>query len=127
MEKNELRLSVNQTRALTALLKYPTIGEAAEDVGLSPRTIRRYMAEPDFRAALADAEAEAVTKAAQLAAGTAAEAVMTLVRVMRDPNAEDKDRRQAANALLNHLPKLRLMADLERRLAEIERLLEDEE
>jgi DNA-binding transcriptional MerR regulator len=39
----------NKEKALTALLNAPSIAEAAKSCGLSEKTLRRYLAEPDFR------------------------------------------------------------------------------
>jgi DNA-binding transcriptional MerR regulator len=46
-----LYLSPNQSKALNALLQTPTVGEAAALCGLSPATLKRYLAEEHFASA----------------------------------------------------------------------------
>ena len=50
------KLSRNQTKTIAALIECRTIAGAALQVGISERTIYRYLEEPEFRAALTRAE-----------------------------------------------------------------------
>ena len=45
-------LSIAQRRGLLALVTHPNIRQAAKSVGVNERTLRRWLATPDFRNAL---------------------------------------------------------------------------
>ena len=51
-------LKPSQARAVVALLREPTVAKAARHVGVNERTLRRWLADPGFRAALDDARRE---------------------------------------------------------------------
>ena len=53
------KLKPRERRALLALLSEPTISAAAQAVGLSRRTIQRYLTRPEFRAELDTARIQA--------------------------------------------------------------------
>ena len=49
---SEAILSITQRRGLLALLTHPTIRQAAESIGVHERTVRRWLANPNFRSVL---------------------------------------------------------------------------
>ncbi|MEZ5391974.1 MAG: hypothetical protein R2724_03655 [Bryobacterales bacterium] len=52
-ESNEPpRLTRVQRQAILALVEYPSVPEAAEAIGKSPRTLQRWLGRPEFRDAL---------------------------------------------------------------------------
>src|SRR4051812_4316410 len=77
-------LSPRQDQAVAALLQEPTIGRAAAASAVGERTLRRWMTEPVFRAALLAARREAFSHAIGLTQKYAPVAVATLVKVMQD-------------------------------------------
>ena len=122
MSKNEsAALSVKQLRAVRALLTHPTVAQAAVDCALSEATIYRWLANPAFRAALAQAEGEAVAAAGRKLVALAESALDTVAAVMTDPQAPDAVRVRAAEVVLNNLMKFREVIAFETRLADLER------
>ena len=122
MSKNEsAALSVKQWRCVRALLTRPTVAQAAVDCALSEATIYRWLATPAFRAALAQAEGEAVAAAGRKLVALAESALDTVAAVMTDPQAPDAVRVRAAEVVLNNLMKFREVIAFETRLADLER------
>jgi hypothetical protein len=114
---DNVTLTRNQKRALSALVVSRTITDAAAICGLTEKTLYRYMAKPEFGQALAAAERELIDKAARrLLAGQDA-ALDVLEDVMKA--FKDTDRRQAAQAWLDYTLKYKNL-DIEKRLSELE-------
>ena len=76
------RTSRKRELAIAALLAANTIAEAARAICVSEKTLRRWLAEPDFQAAYRDAPAQAVTAAVGRLQGLLAKAARTLERNM---------------------------------------------
>ena len=77
-------LTPRQLRAINALLTHPTVAAAAGVLGVAPSTIYRWLSETPFRAALAQAEGEAVAAAGRRLAALAENALDELARAMSD-------------------------------------------
>lgn len=105
---------------MAALLTAPSLRAAAEACGMSEKTIARYMAMPEFRQALTQAEAESIDGAGRVLVAGQAQALAVLADVMSDPNARPGDRRAAAVAWLDMVLRWREMRDLDQRLTELE-------
>ncbi|MFF3461005.1 hypothetical protein [Streptomyces sp. NPDC002619] len=112
-------MTQNKPAALLALARGATSEEAArEAAGVSGRTVRRWMEDPDFQTDVRDTRTELLQHAVgQLAAG-AVEAVTTLREALKD--ADGRNRVQAARTLLDAVLSLRESLDLEERLAALE-------
>ena len=113
-------LSAHQTRALAALLVSPTISEAANSCGLHERTVRRYLEEPEFRAAYLEARRAAVSQVTAQLQAAGGETVEALRDVMGDKAAPASARVSAARAVLELSYRGLEVEDLERRLAALE-------
>jgi len=113
-------LSPAQRRAVAAIMTTRTTTAAAAEAGVSLRTLQRWLTDPDFRAALAAAEADvlAVTTRAVLANTLAA--VDTLKAAIDDPEAGHGVKVRAADLLLVHGPRLYELRTLEARLQALE-------
>jgi len=121
MEAGNLR--PNQRKAIEALLAAPSMTAAASLAGCGERTLWRWMHDPGFKAALAEAQREqrrAVSTALRRA-GLAA--VDTLVAVLGDGTAPTGAKVSAAKAVLE-LVYRDVADDLEARLGDIESRLE---
>ncbi|MGW1801916.1 hypothetical protein ACWCQN_39910 [Streptomyces sp. NPDC001984] len=111
-------MTQNKPAALLALARGATSEEAAREAGVSGRTVRRWMEDPDFQTDVRDTRTELLQHAVgQLAAG-AVEAVTTLREALKD--ADGRNRVQAARTLLDAVLSLRESLDLEERLAALE-------
>lgn len=112
--------------AIAALMTHPTIGTAAEAAGLAPRTLRRWLQDPDFASAYRAARREALELTVGMLQSATADAVEALRR-NTDPSKPPGIQVRAATALLTlafkGIETFELMVkieDLERRLADVE-------
>ena len=97
-----------------------SVDQAARQCGLSSRTIYRRLAEADFRRRLQALRGDMVSRTAGTLTAAASEAVRTLLELLRN-SASDAVRLGAARAILEIGMKVRDAADLEERLAALER------
>jgi hypothetical protein len=93
-------LTPRQGQAVEALLREPTLNRAAAAAGVTARTLRRWMKDAAFKAAVLTARREAFGQAVGLSQRYAPLAVATLVRVMQDDKASPSARITAAAMLL---------------------------
>lgn len=104
---------------LMALACGVTVENAARQAGISPRTAYRRLAEPDFRQRLQKMRGDMVSRTAGTLTAAASEAVRTLLELLKNPTSSAV-RLGAARAVLEIGMKLREVADLEVRLADLE-------
>ena len=83
--------STNQRKALEALLSEPTVRGAAEAAGIGERTMRRYLADPAFKAELRQRQDEVITATTAALVGLSGKAVQTLCDIL--------DSRRASHAV----------------------------
>lgn len=115
-------LNRNQSKAITALLVHSTIEQAAEAANLTPRTIHRYLDDAEFRAALSQAEGAAIDLATRRLLRLGDKAIDALESVLDNPAQKGAgNKRLAAQAILDHLLKLRELRSVEQRISELER------
>ena len=119
-------LTPRQLRAVNALLTHPTVTAAAVVLGVAPSTLYRWLSEPLFRAALAQAEGEAVAAAGRRLATLAENALDELARAMSDPLTPAPTRVRAAESILMNLLKYREIVTFETRLTDLEREMRGE-
>ena len=93
-------LSPKQEEAISALLEHPTQARAAQAVGISEKTLRRWLDRPAFAAAYRRARREAFGQALGLVQRCAPMAVNALAKIVTDPAAPVPSRVAAASALL---------------------------
>jgi hypothetical protein len=112
-------LTPDEQRALVALLSHPSTETAAAAIGLTSRTLRRYLARPHFakahRAAIGELVQE-VTARLQQSLGLA---LRTLEEVMSGSDAPSA-RVSAARAVMEMAYKQNELREVEERLAHIE-------
>lgn len=113
-------LSTNKKRALAALLSQPTIEKAAAACTLTTRTLYNYLADPDFRAALATEQERTIAAAVSALSGLAGNSIDALRDVITDKGVSPGVRVRAALGILGRLMDLKEFADLERRIAALE-------
>jgi hypothetical protein len=120
------RLTARQNRAITALLTCSTILEAAVQVGVSDRTITRWLSIPAFRDELRKREDEALVGITRRLVGLADEAVKTIQDVLKGGLTPPGIRLRAAESVLANLLKLRDQITLEERISRLEEALDGE-
>lgn len=117
---NSLEITGMQRKAIAALLSSRSVPEAAEAAGLGQRTIYRYMTDPAFRLALADAEGQAIDNATRRLLTMQDLAIDTIADVLKDPESSAGVRVRAAGQVLEYLLKLRELRNIEHRLTALE-------
>ena len=119
-----MKLGAKKEAAILALLSQRNVEEAAKSIPISPRSLYRWMQEPDFsagyRAARRSAFSQCVARLQQMCTA----AVSTLGKVMIDGNAPAASRVRAAESVLSLAAKAIEMDDMEARIAALERTAE---
>ena len=113
-------LTRRQERALGALLVARTVEEAARAVRVGRRTLERWLADPAFKAALAEARRQALQTATARLAGITGKAVDALSALL-DGGADPQTRCRAALGVLHMAVKSAELDDLLARVEELER------
>lgn len=116
-------LTVNQTKALNALVSNATVEEASEACGLSKRTIYRYLQEPEFITAFYNAQGLLLTNAVRGLSVLSQAAVETIEDILNDESSKPHHRLKASEMIFSYLLKLRTAQTLERRVKELEERL----
>ena len=110
--------------AIVALLTTRTVEEAARVVGVSAKTLLRWMKEPEFDTAYRAAKRAAFGQSIARLHHLSSAAVTTLGKVMLEPGTPPTTRVRAADSILNHTTKAIEIEGLEARLTELERAAE---
>ena len=117
------KLSRKKDQAVMALITEPTMKAAADKIGITPRTLYKWLKMPEFRSAYMAAKREAVSVAITRLQQAATEAVETLRAIMNDPKKPASARVAAARSILEMAIKATEIEDLEIRIEELERLI----
>src|ERR1700693_1436659 len=94
------RFGRHKEDAIAALLTHRNIEEAAGAVGISPKTLLRWMKEPEFDAAYREARRAAFGQSIARLQQASGAAVTTLLKVMLDQTAPASSRVRAADSVL---------------------------
>ena len=113
-------LTAAQEKALAALLSERTVEAAATSAKVGLRTLWRWMKTPAFAAAYREARAMVVSHAISRLQQASADAVDTLTAVMNDQTIPAPARVQAAKTVLEMAVKGTELAELHRRLDDLE-------
>jgi len=114
-------LNGRQVSAITRLLAGDRVSLVAEAVGVSERQLWRWLKQPDFRAALAEAQGAAMTTAAAALVGLCLQATDTVEAILADDTATRAVRLRAAALVLEYARQYHELDGLERRISELER------
>jgi hypothetical protein len=114
------RLTPKQRRAVEALLATGEVKAAAAQVNVGRTTLYRWLKEPEFLAAVRQAEAEALDELSRLLVRLGRTAVATIAKAMSDPGTPPSTKVRAADAALGRLLQLRELAQLEARVQALE-------
>jgi len=118
------KLGGKREAAILALLTARSIEDAARTANVPPRTLHRWLQEPEFDAAYRKARRAAYSQAtARLQQATGA-AVSTLLKIMVDTNAPPSTRVRAADSVLDHAKQAIEIEDVEVRVAALEQAAE---
>ncbi|MDI6696841.1 MAG: hypothetical protein QME21_17470 [Anaerolineales bacterium] len=115
-------LTPKKMQAIAALLSAPSVEKASEVAGISKRTLWRWLREDAFKAALTQAEGEAIADATRRLVGLQGAALSVIEQVLADRFQPAPVRLQAAKLIFDILLRLRSLTALEERLARLEAL-----
>jgi hypothetical protein len=120
------KLSHKKEEAIAALVQR-SIPEAAKVVGISPKTLRRWLKVPEFQDAYREARSEPLIQTlARMQQNTGA-ACIVMLKIIADPKESSAIKLKAAAYILNYSLKgleLDKLESLEVRLSELERAAE---
>ena len=105
------------------MITEPTIKAAADKIGITPRTLYKWLKMPEFRSAYMQAKREAVSVAITRLQQAATEAVEALRAIMNDTSKPASARVSAARSILELAIKAIEIEDLEVRIEELERVM----
>lgn len=114
-------MTPRKERALQALLTCPTKKAAAEQAGITPRTLRDYLADPEFQAEYKKAFQTLVAEATRQAQQSLSPALSALKFIVEDDGESSSSRIAAARALLEYGLRLTEQNDILARLDALER------
>lgn len=114
-------MTPRQNRVLAALLTQPTKEKAALAAGISPRTLRDYLADQSFQAEYKRAFAGLVEDATRQAQQSIAPALSTLRQIVESEDENAQARISAARSILEYSMKLTEQTDILARLEELEK------
>jgi hypothetical protein len=113
-------------KALLALLTNPTKERAAEAAGITSKTLRGYLADPEFQAEYKKAFADLVEDATRKVQQTLEPAVAVLREIMEDRSENGQVRVSAARSVLEYGLKMTEQTDILTRIQELEAAMEGE-
>ena len=125
MELDKDLAARQEARTLAAQARNAQQAAAAKKVGISARTMRRYMADPEFYEAYQQAHARLVEDATQRMQRGLNSAVDTLQQIATDQDAGKTARVAAARSLLEQALRYTELSDLLGRIAKLEELAGD--
>ena len=114
------KVTPRQRKAIESLLTQGDAKRAAEVAGVSRNTLYRWLKQDRFKAALAEAEAEALISLSRALVRLGDKAATTLEDAMDDGDAALSARVRAADIVLSRLLQLRELVDLEGRIVKLE-------
>jgi hypothetical protein len=112
--------------AIASLLATSTIREAASQCGISERTLKRWLAMPEFQAVLSEAKSDILKAATSKLRRDASAAVDVLSSVAGDTEAPAGSRVTAGRAILELAFKSHETETLEERISALERSIQHE-
>jgi len=124
MLEDVTRLKPNQERAIVALLTNRSVEDAARNVKVAPRTLYRWLLEPQFDKAYRKARRSVFGQGAARLQQASSAAVSSVLKIMVDQQTSASTRLRAADLVLTHGAKAIEIDDIEARVAELERAAE---
>lgn len=116
-------MTSQKEKALAALLTYPTRKEAAKAAGITDRTLRGYLQDPEFREALKAAYNDVMEDATHQAQRLVRKAMLTFESVMDDENETGATRVQAGAKAVEYALRLQEQTDVVRELEELRKVV----
>jgi len=115
---SEKVLNPNQTKAIAALISNSTVEAAADEIGITSKTIYRYMQDPAFVEALNAAQDELIQEAKNRLVAGLNVALDTLKTIME--TGDQSNKRLASVAWIDRTLKVTELTELESRISQLE-------
>jgi hypothetical protein len=120
MNDSGMELSPKQHQAIQALLIQSSVPNAAASVGVSVRSLYRWLDEPTFRLALNTALDKSIDAAARGLVGLTEKAIKVVETVLDNEQIHPATRLRAADLVLSNMLKLAELRTLAQRVAVLE-------
>jgi hypothetical protein len=127
MKPLEQKLTAKQEQALIALLDCGEIKQAAETAGVTKVTLWRWLQSPEFQSRYRAARRQLVETAIAQLQSDCTVAVRVLREVAEDKEAPASSRVAAAKTIIEQSVAAIQLTDLQERLEEVERMLQEQE
>jgi len=124
MTRKKGQITAQQTKAIEVLLTSRSIQQASETCGLAYKTLRRWLEDPTFKAALTQREGETLDAATRRLSGLGNEAIDTMAAIMANGENETV-RLRAAQAVFDNSLRLREARAVDERLTALEAAVYD--
>lgn len=118
--KRAERTRQTMIRFAGTMLAYPTIAQAADAAGISPRTASRWLRSTEFKAIYADTREATLEATLGMLRALSVGACEALGQVVRNPDAAPTARTNAARSILDSMLRLTELQDLDKRLKTLE-------
>ena len=115
-----LKITRKDEALIAALLSNPTVRAAAKAVGRSETQVYARLRDPDFKSRYDSARHELLERSTAALQGHLSEAVETMAAIMRDREAPQQTRLNAAEAIMRNSLKLTEQTDIIERLDRLE-------
>lgn len=116
-------MTPKRQKALLALLTSPTREKAAATAGITSKTLRTYLADPEFQAEYRKAFSELLEDAVRQGQQSMAPALQVLREIAGNGRETGQVRVSAARSLLKYSLRLTEQLDLLQRLEELEKVV----
>lgn len=113
-------ISLDQHKAVVALLREATVAKAAESIGIDESTMYRWMKDPAFSKEFREARRDSFRHAIGLCNKYAPAAVQALMKIVADPAAPHSAKVSASTALLKFSRESIELDDLAARVEQLE-------
>lgn len=120
-------MTSKKQKALLALLTSPTREKAASTAGITSKSLRGYLADPEFQMEYKRAFSGLVEDATRQAQQAIEPALSTLREIVEDTDENAQARISAARSILEYSMKLTETTDILSRLTELEAAMEEGE
>jgi len=121
MAHSKKKLGRQKEAAIIALLSQRGIEEVARACNTPPRTLYRWLKEPEFDAAYRAARRTVYGQSIARLQQASTAATTTLLDIMNDPETSGSTRVRAAESVLTHAAKSIELEDLQARISDLER------
>jgi hypothetical protein len=126
MSVNVTKLKPKQEDAIAALLSNRSVEDAARAVKITPRTLYRWLKEPDFDAAYRQTRRAAFGQCVARLQQASSAAVSVMLKILADASAPASARLRAADMIVAHAAKAIEIEDVEARVSALEASIESE-